>query len=219
MSDKEALDRLTNEIPGDIIIDGHKFMATNIVNSPRNNKLLEITCFFVAESQVNEFIRMMEKPYFNFSVPGFIERIKAKSVDWWIANNLLIKPLDFLAICCDITFIDYTDPSYLLTITSSSVDKEKVKVTKKQFKGKEADVISAFQTVYAYLTAEPITYFAGKYDALHANLDFICGVNSVMEVIADMAGKLEEFNEIWSKNAAKSEEKARKLRDTNGNRS
>lgn len=75
----------------------------------------------------------------------------------------------------------------------------------------------AFQEVYEFFTKKPTGYFAGTYDALHANRHFINGVWSVMEVIADMAGKLEEFAEIWSKNTAKSEEKAKRLRDTNEN--
>ena len=76
---------------------------------------------------------------------------------------------------------------------------------------KSGDYKKAFQKVFEFFTTEPIGYFAGRFDALHANLDFICGVCSVMEVIADMAGKLEEFDEIWSKNVAKSEEKAAQI--------
>lgn len=84
---------------------------------------------------------------------------------------------------------------------------------------KEKDMATkeAFREVYEFFTTEPTGYFAGTYDALHANRHFINGVWSVMEVIADMAGKLEEFDEIWSKNAAKSEEKARKMRVENEN--
>ena len=65
----------------------------------------------------------------------------------------------------------------------------------------------AYKIVYKDLIAASL--FRGIYDARHGNISFMNGIACVMEVIADSAGKPEEFDDIFYKNLAESEEKAK----------
>lgn len=69
------------------------------------------------------------------------------------------------------------------------------------------DKKEAYEIVYNDLIAANL--FRGIYDARHGNISFMNGIACVMEVIADNAGKLEEFDNIFYKNLAESEKKAK----------
>ena len=68
------------------------------------------------------------------------------------------------------------------------------------------DKKEAYEIVYNDLIAANL--FRGIYDARHGNISFMNGIACVMEVIADSAGKLEEFDNIFYKNLAESEKKS-----------
>ena len=65
----------------------------------------------------------------------------------------------------------------------------------------------AFRIVYNELVKQNM--FTGNYDAKHGNFAFMCGINTVMEVIADEAGCLEKFEEMFNHNMVESERKVR----------
>lgn len=65
----------------------------------------------------------------------------------------------------------------------------------------------AYEIVYNDLIAASL--FRGIYDARHGNISFMNGIACVMEVIADSAGKQEEFDGIFYKNLAESEKKTK----------
>ena len=67
------------------------------------------------------------------------------------------------------------------------------------------DKKEAYKIVYKDLIAASL--FRGIYDAKHGNISFMNGIALVMEVIADSAGKLEEFDDIFYKNLSESEKK------------
>lgn len=69
------------------------------------------------------------------------------------------------------------------------------------------DKKEAYEIVYNDLIAANL--FRGNYDARHGNISFMNGIACVMEVIADSAGKQEEFSDIFYKNLAESEKKAK----------
>ena len=64
----------------------------------------------------------------------------------------------------------------------------------------------AFRIVLAELSK--IKLFSGCYDAVNGNEHFINGVWSVMDVIADKAGKYDEFEDQFLKNVLESQAKA-----------
>lgn len=67
------------------------------------------------------------------------------------------------------------------------------------------DKKEAYEIVYNDLIAANL--FRGIYDARHGNISFMNGIACVMEVIADSAGKQEEFSGIFYKNLSESETK------------
>ena len=67
------------------------------------------------------------------------------------------------------------------------------------------DKKEAYEIVYKDLIAANL--FRGIYDARHGNISFMNGIACVMEVIADSAGKQEEFSGIFYKNLSESETK------------
>lgn len=64
----------------------------------------------------------------------------------------------------------------------------------------------AFRIVLAELSK--IKLFSGCYDAVNGNEHFINGVWGVMDVIADKAGKYDEFEDRFLKNVLESQAKA-----------
>ena len=69
------------------------------------------------------------------------------------------------------------------------------------------DKKEAYEIVYNDLITARL--FRGIYDARHGNISFMNGIACVMEVIADSAGKLEEFDSIFYKNLSESVTKAK----------
>ena len=69
------------------------------------------------------------------------------------------------------------------------------------------DKIDAFRIVYNELIEYPV--FAGCYDAKHGNEHYINGVNTVMSVIADYAGYLDEYEAMFDFNMQESRERVR----------
>lgn len=63
--------------------------------------------------------------------------------------------------------------------------------------------------VYWYLTSNPL--FMGEYDAENGDERFMSGIETVMEYIAEKAGKAEFFRSVFFGNMKKSLRKAGKL--------
>ena len=66
-----------------------------------------------------------------------------------------------------------------------------------------------WERMYWYLTSVPL--FLGEYDAEKENGQFMYGVKTVMEYIAEKAGKAESFRSIFHSNMMKSLERAGKF--------
>lgn len=69
------------------------------------------------------------------------------------------------------------------------------------------DKKEAYEIVYNDLIAANL--FRGIYDARYGNVSFMNGIATVMDIIADEAGKSEEFEELFYKNLEESEKKAK----------
>lgn len=80
MSDKEA--RLASEFPGDIIVDGFVFKASEIVSVGNKYKYLKITCHFEHKNDAEFFINTINKPVFDFCIPGMLDHEKAQCSYW-----------------------------------------------------------------------------------------------------------------------------------------
>lgn len=65
----------------------------------------------------------------------------------------------------------------------------------------------AFKTVLKSLSGIPL--FRGMYDAEHGNDIFMYGIETVMEMVADGAGCLEKYEDMFWGNMQTSEEYAR----------
>lgn len=65
----------------------------------------------------------------------------------------------------------------------------------------------AFEIVYNELIKNPM--FQGNYDAKHGNENFMYGICTVMEVIANNISeeKYDEYSTLWVNNMTKSEER------------
>lgn len=64
----------------------------------------------------------------------------------------------------------------------------------------------AFEFVYERLKQYPM--FMGKFDAKNGSKPFIYGIETIMEYIACIAGKEEEYTRDWSENFEESLRKA-----------
>ena len=74
---------------------------------------------------------------------------------------------------------------------------------------KEDESDNPWMKVYWYLTSNPL--FVGVYDTENGSAQFMNGVETVMEYIAEKAGKAEAFNSIFNDNIEKSLRKAGKF--------
>lgn len=73
----------------------------------------------------------------------------------------------------------------------------------------ESEEKNPWLQVYWYLTSNPL--FVGVYDAENGNEQFMSGVETVMEYIAEKAGKTESFKFIFNGNIKRSLIKAGKF--------
>lgn len=68
------------------------------------------------------------------------------------------------------------------------------------------DAVESFEVVYEHLCKWPM--FVGCYDAKNGNENFMYGIGTVMETIAQVAGKEDSFNEMFFENMKKSQKKS-----------
>lgn len=68
----------------------------------------------------------------------------------------------------------------------------------------------AYRIVYNDILNRDIGLFLGRYDAKNGNFDFMCGIGTVMEFIANEVSEMdcEDFQNIWCENLQKSIDKA-----------
>ena len=70
----------------------------------------------------------------------------------------------------------------------------------------------AYLTVYEDLIKCPL--YVGIYDATNGNEHFIYGISSIMDYISMKAGKLDEYEKLWTKNMKESEERSERIIET-----